>query len=132
VDQVYAPEKLIKIDGGSRMRRKIEFFTGKKQTSFFLLDSFFSSLPPLAAKCMIATDLHKTKKINYKEKNHVSTTRQCLILDSKSSGTRSNGRKVYGLNGTINFKTASGNGNGKRFIHYKNKKINGTYLLSIS
>jgi hypothetical protein len=49
VDQVYAPEKLIKIDGGSLMRRKIEFFTGKKQTSFYFLDSFFSWLPPPSA-----------------------------------------------------------------------------------
>jgi hypothetical protein len=42
------------------MRRIIEVFQGKAQTSYFSLDSFFSSLPLLTANCIIATDLHKT------------------------------------------------------------------------
>jgi hypothetical protein len=63
------------------------------------------------------------KKINDKEDQHVSITGKCLILAFKSSGTRPKRRKVHGLNGTIVFKTVSGNGYGQRFIYYQ--KING-------
>jgi hypothetical protein len=58
-----APEKRINIDGGSQMRRRIEVFKENVNTSFFFLDSFFSSLPLLTAKCIISADLYKTKKI---------------------------------------------------------------------
>jgi hypothetical protein len=123
------------------MRRRIEVFQGIVNTSFFFLDYVFSSLPLPDMKIATNTQSHKVtqkvllkinpwclrafvaKKINYKEMSHVINTCFCLIHDFESTGTRRNRRKVYGPNGTINFKTASGNGNGKRFFHYK--KING-------
>jgi hypothetical protein len=149
-----APEKLIHIDGGRQMRRRIEVFQGFVNTSFFFLDPLFSSLPLLSANCIIAVDLQKTKKIEttdytdffisfisvisvisvakkiyYKEDQYVGITSECLILAFKSSGTRPERRKVHGLNGTIVFTTVSGNGYGQRFIYYQ--KINGFTSFSI-
>jgi hypothetical protein len=97
-----APETLIKIDGVSQMRRRIEVLLGMKKivrrkvwksplihivkikkssflifliiavkhlflTSFEFLDSFFSSLPLPMARVIIATDFHKTKKMETTE-----------------------------------------------------------------
>jgi hypothetical protein len=78
-----APEKRINIDGGSQMRRRIEVFKENVNTSFFFLDSFFSSLPLPMARGIIATYLHKTNTRRKKLFTYLRVSSRLKIKNKK-------------------------------------------------